>query len=99
MKNFAIAIGAAGALAAAALGLAGAAVAAPSGLGSASDIVKGLEQQGYTVMVNGNRSAPLSECGVTAIHNPARSEWTPASGRVTQFTTVFVDISCPSNNT
>jgi hypothetical protein len=97
MKNFAIATGIAGALAAAALGLAGTADAAPSGLGSAGDIVKNLEAQGYNVMVNGLRSAPLSECGVTAIHNPAKSNSALASDQVTQFTTVYVDISCPSN--
>jgi hypothetical protein len=97
MTNFAIATGSAGALAAAAFGLAGTADAAPSGLGSASDIVKNLEAQGYNVMLNGARSAPLSECAVTAIHNPARSNSAHASDRVTQFTTVYVDISCPSN--
>ena len=97
MKNFAITTGTTAALAAAALGLAGAADAAPSGIGSASDIVKTLEAQGYNVMLNGLRSAPLSECGVTAIHNPARSGSTQASDRITEFNTVYVDISCPSS--
>ena len=97
MRNFAIATGAAGAMAAVALGLAGAAAAAPAGSGSASDVVKSLQDQGYNVMLNGTSSGPLSECTVTGIH-PTGSNPVDASGRVTQFTTVYVDISCPSSN-
>ena len=96
MKNFVITTGAAAALTAAALGVAGAATAAPSGLGSASDVVQSLRDQGYNVLINGTRLGPLSECSVTGIHNPAASTPLDASGRVTQFTTVYVDISCPS---
>lgn len=94
MKNFAIATGIAGALALAAVGLAGAAGAAPAGPGSAGDVVKNLQDQGYNVMLNGSRSGPLSDCIVTAIHNP------DSSGQVkpAQFTTVYVDISCPPTN-
>ena len=99
IQKFAIASGAAGALAAAALGFAGVAGAAPSGLGSAEDIVKSLQAQGYNVMVNGTQFGPLSACAVTGVHNPTAADAIDAMGRATQFTTVYVDISCPSNNT
>jgi hypothetical protein len=81
MRRFAIATGAAGALAAAALGLAGAAGAAPSDLGSAADTVKSLQDQGYNVMLNGTHDGPLSECSVTGIHPTV-------SGPATQLTSV-----------
>jgi hypothetical protein len=93
MKNFAIATGAAGVLAAVAFGSAAAAGAAPTGPGSASEVVKSLQDQGYNVQLNGIRFGSLSDCSVTAIHNP------DATGQTTPFTTVYVDISCPSNNT
>ena len=89
--KFAIATGAAGALAAAALGLAGAAGAARSDLGSAADIVKSLQDQGYNVMLNGTHDGPLSECSVNGIHPTV-------SGPATQFTSVYVDMACPSSN-
>jgi hypothetical protein len=97
MRNFAIATGAAGALAAVAFGLAGAAAAAPAGPGSAGDVVKSLQDQGYNVQLNGASSGPLSECTVTGIH-PTGSTPADGSGRVTQFSTVYVDISCPPSN-
>jgi hypothetical protein len=93
MKNFVIAAGAAGVLAAAALGLAGAAAAAPAGPGSASDVVKSLQDQGYNVQLNGERTSPLSDCIVDGV-NPTVSG--PANP--TQFTTVYVNISCPPTN-
>ena len=98
MRNLAIATGTAGAIAAVALGFAGVAGAAPAGPGSASDVVKSLQDQGYNVMLNGSTSGgPLSACSVTGIH-PAGSNPADASGRATQFSTVYVDISCPSSN-
>ena len=91
MRRFAIATGAAGALAAAALGLAGAAGAGPSDFGSAADTVKSPQDQGYNVMLNGTHDGPLSECFVTGIHPTV-------SGPATQLTSVYVDISCPSSS-
>ncbi len=92
MKTFAIVSGAAAVLAAALLNTTGVAAAAPSGLGSASDVVDSLEAQGYNVMVNGAVDGPLSQCGVTAVHNP------DTSGRASGFTTVYVDVDCPPTN-
>ena len=43
---------------------------------SASATIEDLEAQGYNVQinwVNGNISQPLSQCSVSAIHNPNRS--------------------------
>jgi hypothetical protein len=93
MKNFAIAAGAAGVLAAAALGLAGVAAAAPTGPGSAGDVVNSLQAQGYSVQFNGAMTAPLSDCLVTGVHPTVSGAANP-----TQLTTVYVDISCPPTN-
>src|ERR1700758_3925247 len=93
MRNFAIATGAAGGLAAAALGLAAAEAPAPTGTGSATDVVTSLQESGYNVQLNGDRTAPLSQCIVLGVH-PTVSE--PA--KPTEFTTVYFDISCPPRN-
>ena len=93
MNKFTITAATLGALAATALGLAGAAAAAPTGGSSASDTVSSLQAQGYNVQLNGSVTAPLSQCIVTGVHGE------PA-GRIdsTQFTTVYVDVSCPPSN-
>ena len=60
---------------------------------SASATIEDLEAQGYNVQinwVNGNITQPLSQCSVSAIHNPNRSAEPPET-----FTTVYVDVSCP----
>ena len=91
---------AAGFLAAAAL--AGGPVAAGepvwpvAGAESASATIDDLQAQGYDVQINwvsGVSSVPLSQCKVTAIHNPDRSAEAP-----TTFTTVYVDVSCPNEH-
>ncbi len=91
MKKFTITTSIFGALAATALGLAGAAAAMPTG-SSAADTVSSLQAQGYNVQLNGPATAPLSQCAVTGTHGDS-------PGRIdsTQFTTVYVDISCPNN--
>jgi hypothetical protein len=91
MRKFTV-TAAAGALAATALGLAGAAAAAPTGSSSASDTVKSLQAQGYNVQLNGSVTSELSQCIVTGVHGD--------NGRPdpTQFTTVYVDVSCPPSN-
>ncbi len=43
--------------------------------------------------VSGVSSVPLSQCKVTAIHNPDHSGEPPTS-----FTTVYVDVSCPNEH-
>ena len=64
MKKFAIATGAAGALAAAALGMAGAAAAAPSGPSSVADTVASLQANGYKVIVTRLSGGESSKCSV-----------------------------------
>jgi len=97
MKKSTITTATVGALAAAALGLAGASAAAPTGGSSAADTVKSLQDQGYSVQLNGRADGPLSKCTVTGVHGLPNTD---AAGRInsTQFTTVYVDISCPSNS-
>ena len=92
MKRFTITAATVGALAVTALGLAGAAAAAPTGDSSASDTVRSLQAQGYNVQLNGSVTSALSQCIVTGVHgDPGRPD-------PTQFTTVYVDVSCPPSN-
>ena len=76
------------ALAVPALGLAAPASAAPTGGTSAVDTVAALQQQGYSVQLNGIADVPLSECIDKDVHG--LSDVRP--------TTAYVDISCPSDN-
>ena len=84
----------------------GAAVSAPiaaadpvwpvAGAEPADATLRDLAAQGYNVQINwvgGYSNVSLSECKVTAIHNP---DGTPSSQN--PLATVYVDISCPSNN-
>jgi hypothetical protein len=67
-----------------------------AGAQSAADTIRDLEDQGYTVAINwtrGHSNVPLSQCTVSAIHNPDRS-----GGQPSEFTTVYVDVSCPSDD-
>lgn len=93
MKKFAHMIVAAGALAGAVFGLAPAASAAPTNVGSAQSTVDRLTALGYNVALNGSRTAPLSECSVLAVHPDD-----PGTTAARQFTTIWVDISCPPTN-
>lgn len=73
-----------------------AAAVPPASGESARDVVRDLEAQGYNVginWVNGNTNASLSECAVSAIHNPDSSPGPPAT-----FTTVYIDVVCPNND-
>ena len=92
MRTFATVSGAV-VVAAAAISSIGVAAAAPTGTGSASDVVQSLKAEGYNVMINGATQGPLSQCTVTAIHNP------DMSGRAIDFTTVFVDVNCSGADT
>ena len=80
-----------GILAATALGLAGAAAAAPLEGASAADTIKSLQDQGYSVQINGLANAPLSKCRVTGVHGLSGTMVGSA-----EFDTVYVDISCPT---
>jgi hypothetical protein len=93
MTKFTIAAATVGALAATVLGLADTAAAAPTGASSAADTVNTLHAQGYNVQINGSVTAPLSACLVTGVHGDSAGPTGP-----TQFTTVYVDVSCPPSN-
>ena len=63
---------------------------------SAAAVIQQLTDEGYNVQINwvsGVSSRPLSECSVTGGHNPNR-----AGGPVEEFTTVYVDVSCPNHD-
>jgi hypothetical protein len=93
MKLMNIVVGVAGTLAAVAVGSAHAATAAPMS-GTAADVVKALQDQGYTVQFNGTANGPLSNCGVTGVHGQTMMMTMAAANPGT----VYVDLSCPSSN-
>ena len=68
-----------------------------AGAESAADTIRDLEDQGYTVAINwvtGYTTQPLSQCRVSAIHNPDRSpDAVPMKS-----TTVYVDVTCPEDH-
>ena len=97
MRNtFTTAVAVFGTLALTALGSAGEAVAAPSGFGDAQDTTNALQNQGFTVVLNGAAVYPLSGCKVTGIEGLNSSNIDSLGRRIdpTQFDTVYVDISC-----
>lgn len=93
MKRYAHITVAVGALAGAVLGLMPIAAAAPASVGSAQDVVNRLTALGYSVGLNGSKTAPLSDCTVTGIH-----PGDPGTTAARQFTTIWIDISCPPTN-
>jgi hypothetical protein len=86
-------------LVAASLGSPAAAAAAPGGaggFGNAQDTINSLQAQGFNVQLNGAAVYPLSGCKVTGIEGLHDSN-VNSNGSIidpTQFTTVYVDISC-----
>lgn len=101
MKKFTIVGATVGALAAIALGSAGSAAADALAGTSAAGTIDSLKTEGYSVQLNENGTVdvPLSECTVTGVHGLPKTNLVgrpipPAS----QFTTVYVDIDCPSND-
>jgi hypothetical protein len=88
-------------LSAAALASAASAAAVPSST-SAPDIVKMLQDQGYTVQFNGTVPGPLSNCSVDGVHG-LTIMMTPDGNLMMKMDsanhgTVFVDVSCTTNN-
>jgi hypothetical protein len=82
------------ALVGAAFGLAPTGSAAPSSPNNVQDTVNRLQALGYNVELNGSRNAAqLSDCSVTAVH-PSD----PGASAAQQFTTIWVNISCPPTN-
>jgi hypothetical protein len=93
MKKYAHVAAAVGALASAAFGLAPFAAAAPSNSSSVQDTVDRLQALGYNVQLNGSKTAPLNQCTVLAVRPDD-----PGTTAPKQFTTIWVDISCPPTN-
>ena len=100
MKRFTAAAALAGIFAAGSLALAATAEAAPLGGSSANDAVNELRAQGYNVQLNLNstRDVPLSECLVTGVSGLPKTSPAGAPAAATQFTTVYLDVNCPSDN-
>ncbi len=91
-----------GVLAAAALGSAATATADPQA-GTAADVVKMLQDQGYDVQFNMPSDMPLSRCTVNGVHGltvmmtsdgKMMLMMAPKSG----VGSVYVDLNCPSSN-
>jgi uncharacterized membrane protein len=101
MKKMNIATVIAGALTAAAIGTAGVASAAPT-TGSAADIAKALQDQGYSVQFNGTTNGPLSNCAVTGVHGLIVMMMPDGNLMMKMDTanpgTAYIDVSCPSSN-
>jgi hypothetical protein len=89
-------------LATTALGSAGAAAAEPT-TGSAADVVKALQDQGYNVQFNMPSTMVLSRCTVNGVRG--LTVMMSDSGNLMVMmaptnpnSTVYVDLSCPSSN-
>ncbi len=82
----------------AALTGAGVAQAAPTGGSSAADVIMRLQDAGYNVQINGTPTGSLSACTVTGIHGLTNTDSTGQPVQSGSFTTVYVDIDCPSSN-
>jgi hypothetical protein len=99
MNRLTLAATALAVLAGGSLALAGTASAAAISGSSAPDTINQLRADGYNVQLNlnGTRDVLLSECTVTGTHGIPSSA--PLGGAPTaQFTTVYVDVNCPSDN-
>ena len=97
MKRFVFTAATFCALAVASLGLSGAATAAPLGGSSANDVVNQLSAQGYSVQINGDQNAPLSECTVTGVSGLSGTD---SNGRAIKAdgSTVYVGVSCDDDH-
>lgn len=87
--SFLVALAALTAMAVASFAFTAQASAAGGSGSSASDTIDRLQAEGYTVQLNGIADAPLSQCVVTGIEGLRGA---------TAFSTVYVDISCPTYN-
>ena len=102
MKKLGFATVLVGGLAAAVLGVAAPAGAAPTGPGNAQETINQLQADGYQVILNKVGTAPLSNCGISAIR-PGQTYSRIDSGApgaqddlITTVTgkTVYVDVAC-----
>ncbi|WP_059018641.1 hypothetical protein [Mycobacterium sp. M26] len=101
MKKTVLISAIAGAAAAAAVATAGTAAAIPPS-GSAADVVRTLQDQGYSVQFNGTVLGPLAKCSVTGVHGLVVMMMPDGSLMMSMDESnpgdVFVDVSCPSSN-
>ena len=101
MKKTVLISAIAGLAAAAALSAVGTAAAIPPS-GSAADVVRTLQDQGYSVQFNGTVLGPLAKCSVTGVHGLVVMMMADGSLMMSMDTSnpgdVFVDVSCPSSN-
>jgi hypothetical protein len=88
MQKVLLAAGAFMALASGSFGMAATASAAPAGASSVEETIFELRSQGYTVLLNGTRNGPLSNCSVVSVRG--------ASDAAAPGATVYVDLSCPA---
>ncbi|WP_442930407.1 hypothetical protein OG976_02525 [Mycobacterium sp. NBC_00419] len=101
MKKVVLTAAIAGMALATALVAPGAATAIPPS-GSAADVVKTLQDQGYSVQFNGTVLGPLARCSVTGVHGLVVMMMSDGTLMLPMDKTnpgdVFVDVSCPSSN-
>ena len=97
MYRFAIGTLTVGILAGTAIGMAGTAAAAPLGGSSAADAVQQLKAHGYSVQINGDQNAPLSECTVTGVSGLSGTN-SKGQAVVPMDSTVYVGISCDDDH-
>ena len=84
-----------------ALALPGGAAAVPP-TGSAADVVKALQDQGYSVQFNGPVNGPLARCAVNGVHGLVVMMMPDGSLMMQMDPTnpgvAYVDVSCPTSN-
>ena len=97
MNRFAAGAATAGILTVSALGFAGCALAAPSGGSSAAHVVNQLTAQGYDVQINGDQTAPLSECTVTDISGLSGTD-SKGHALMPNGSTVYVGVDCDDDH-
>jgi hypothetical protein len=101
MKKITLTAAVVGATLITALTGAGTAAAIPPS-GTAADVVKALQDEGYSVQLNGSVIGPLSRCTVNGVHGLVVMMM-PDGTLMMQMDPsnpgdVFVDVSCPSSN-
>jgi hypothetical protein len=101
MKKISLTAAVIGATVITALATPGLAAAIPP-TGSAADVVKALQDQGYSVQLNGSVIGPLSRCAVNGVHGLVVMMMPDGSLMMQMDPSnpgdVYVDVSCPSSN-
>jgi len=101
MKKITLTAAIVGASMVTALATAGVAAAIPP-TGSAADVVKALQDQGYSVQFNGPVNGPLARCAVNGVHGLVVMMMPDGSLMMQMDPTnpgvAYVDVSCPTSN-